>query len=244
MSTIAQVTRVLSGEAIYRLDESQPLPLCTDLRDRVRTVRGASASSRAIRIVSDLCDFANCALILGAARMLFGRDASFDPVLIVVPLIVCARFIDNNIEHGQINLPTVALTIWAIVLAEEDRAMPSGAMLAARDSHQTVRRARRAVSPARGKMAADPFFGRIWIVLLIWRRSWCLGRAGALAANARYLKVVSSMTDRYTMMLTNQSATSAMARLMSLGASAGRPPRRIGVVHRHRDRGWRSSSRL
>ena len=154
--------------------------------------------------------------------MLFGRERHLTPALILVPVIFCAHLIDNNIEHGQINLPTLALTIWAIVLGEEDRAMGSGAMLAAAVL----------IKPFAGLAALFLLLERKWrpilyaivfgIILLIAPIA-VFGPGGALGHTIDYLKVVSSMTDRYTLMLTNQSATSAVARIMSLGTGPALP---------------------
>ncbi len=213
--------RVLHGESIYRLDESShflyaPIIAIVFAPFAALPLRAAQFAWFLISGVSLI------ALIPGSARMLFGRERQLTPALILIPVILCARFIDNNIEHGQINLPTLALTVWAIVLGEEDRAMASGAMLAA-------------------AILIKPFAGLAALFLLLegkWRSIFVsiacglililapmlvFGPRGALDQTVAYLQVVSSMTDRYTTMLTNQSATSAIARLMSIGARAGAP---------------------
>ena len=155
--------------------------------------------------------------------MLFGRERRLTPALILVPLILCARFIDNNIEHGQINLPTLALTVWAIVLGEEDRAIASGAMLALAILIKPFAGLAALFLLLEGKWRPIVFsigFG----LLLMLAPILVFGPRGALEQTIAYLQVVGSMTDRYTTMLTNQSATSAVARLMSHRcASAGAP---------------------
>src|SRR5208283_3443226 len=70
-------------------------------------------------------------LIIGAGVILFGRERRLPAALIVVPVLLSFRFIDNNIEHGQINLPTLALIVWAIIYADESRDAWAGLMLAA-----------------------------------------------------------------------------------------------------------------
>jgi len=60
-------------------------------------------------------------LILGAGVILFGRERKLPAALIVVPVLLSFRFIDNNFDHGQINLPTLALIVWAIIYADESR---------------------------------------------------------------------------------------------------------------------------
>lgn len=214
-------TRVLHGESVYRLDESShflyaPIFAIALAPFAALPLRVAQFAWYLVSAVSIL------ALIRGSARVLFGRERELTPILIVIPVILCARFVDNNIEHGQINLPTLALTVWAIILGEEDRAIGSGAMLA-------------------GAILIKPFAGLAALFLLLegkWRPIMfsiafglvlmfapilVFGAHGAIEQTIAYLRVVSSMTDRYTTMLTNQSATSAIARLMSMGASAGAP---------------------
>ncbi|HVA76687.1 MAG TPA: glycosyltransferase family 87 protein, partial [Candidatus Binataceae bacterium] len=71
------------------------------------------------------------ALILGSGAMLFGRARTLPAALIVVPVVLTSILINNNFEHGQVNLPVLALCAWAIVYSRESRTMASGAMLAA-----------------------------------------------------------------------------------------------------------------
>src|SRR5216684_1533120 len=68
--------------------------------------------------------FALIEFVLGAGVILFGREPR-------LPALLAFRFIGNNIEHGQINLPTLALISWAIIYSEEDRPARSGLLLAA-----------------------------------------------------------------------------------------------------------------
>src|SRR5208283_2057752 len=70
-------------------------------------------------------------LIIGAGVILFGRGRQLPAELIVLPVLLSFRFIDNNFDHGQINLPTLALIVWAIVYANESRDAWAGLMLAA-----------------------------------------------------------------------------------------------------------------
>src|SRR5271157_1340339 len=52
------------------------------------------------------------AMIFGASALLFGRGRRLPIALIVLPVLFSVRFIDNNIEHGQINLIAIALISW------------------------------------------------------------------------------------------------------------------------------------
>ena len=69
------------------------------------------------------------ALITGTAAMLFGRERRLSALMLTAPVILSFRFIGNNIDHGQINLPVLALSVWAIIYAREDRPRIAGAML-------------------------------------------------------------------------------------------------------------------
>jgi hypothetical protein len=210
--------RVLHGESIYRLDESShflyaPIIAIAFAPFAALPLRGAQFAFFLVCAVSLI------ALIFGSRRMLLDRERRLTPVLILLPVILCARFIDNNIEHGQINLPTLALTVWAIIFGEEDLPIASGAALAL-------------------AVLIKPFAGLAGLFLLLegkWRPiifsigfgfalviapMLFFGPRGAIEQTIAYVQVVDSMTDRYTTMLTNQSATSAVARLMSIGAGA------------------------
>ena len=214
-------TRVLHGETIYRLEESShflyaPIFAIAFAPFAALPLRGAQLAWYLVSAVSLV------GLILGSGRMLFGRERQLTPALILVPVILCARFIDNNIEHGQINLPTLALAVWAIVFAEEDRAIASGAMLATAILIKPFAALAALFVLLEGRWRPILFSIVFGIILLI-APIVVFGPLGALDHTLAYLKVVSSMTDRYTTMLTNQSATSAVARLMSIGTGAGAP---------------------
>jgi hypothetical protein len=158
-------------------------------------------------------------LISGAGVILFGRERRLPAALIVVPVLLSSRFINNNFEHGQINLPTLALIVWAIIYAEESRDAWAGLMLAA-------------------AILIKPFAVLVALHLAIRRRfavlGWVLaagialivvpivifGPRGWIDQTGAYLTAIVSMTNRYRTMLTNQSAVSAVARLMSLRGGA------------------------
>lgn len=214
-------TRVLHGEPIYRLDESShflyaPIIAIAFAPLAALPLHAAQFAGYLVSAVSLV------ALILGSGRMLFGRERQLTPALILIPVMLCARFIDNNIEHGQINLPTLALAVWAIICAEEDRAIASGAMLAAAILIKPFAALAALFLLLEGKWRPILFSIAFGLLLMI-APMLVFGLRGALDQTIAYLQVVSSMTDRYTTMQTNQSATSAVARLMSIGARAGTP---------------------
>jgi glycosyl transferase family 87 len=163
--------------------------------------------------------FALVEFILGAGVILFRRERRLPAALIVLPVLFAFVFIDNNIEHGQINLPTLALIVWAIIAGEESRNVSAGAMLAT-------------------AILIKPFAVFAALYLLMRGRfavlGWTMVTGVALLAspivffgphrwidqNAAYLTAMASMTNRYRIMITNQSAVSAVARLMSLRIGA------------------------
>jgi hypothetical protein len=211
-------TRVLHGDPIYRLDESSHFLYAPIFAIAFATF--AALPLRAAQFAWYLVSaYSLVAVILGSRRMLFGRARKLTPALILVPVILCARFIDNNIEHGQINLPTLALTVWAIVLGEEDRAIASGAMLAAAILIKPFAALAALFLMLEGRWRPILFSAVFGIILLIAPIA-VFGPAGALGHTVAYLNVVSSMTDRYTTMLTNQSTASSVVRLMFIGAGA------------------------
>jgi hypothetical protein len=71
------------------------------------------------------------ALILGSGRLLFGAASKLRTDLIVVPLFLCTRFILQSFDKGQSDLLVLAMTVWGLVFANESKALPGGALLAA-----------------------------------------------------------------------------------------------------------------
>ncbi len=173
------------------------------------------------------------AFIIGANIMLFGRSRRISAILLAVPVLLSFRFIGNNIEHGQINLPVYALCVWLVIYAREERTPWSGAMLAAAVL----------VKPFALLAALYLAIRRKWAVL-----GWAIvaglalfllpvvvfGPSGLIEQTSSYLHSVASMTERYRTMLTNQSAVSAVARIVSRfdgeTAAEGPIPFRIGMA--------------
>jgi hypothetical protein len=153
--------------------------------------------------------------ILGAGIILFGRERRLSAALIVVPVLLSFRFIDNNFDHGQINLPTLALIVWAITYTDESRDTWAGLMLAAAilikpfailaALHLAIRRRFAAL----GWTVAAGIALMVVPIVVFGPHRW-------IDQTMAYATAVASMTNRYRTMLTNQSAVSAVARLMSL----------------------------
>jgi hypothetical protein len=159
-------------------------------------------------------------LILGAGVILFGRERQLSAALIVVPVLLSFRFIDNNFDHGQINLPTLALIVWAIIYAEESHHAWAGLMLAAAILIKPF-----AVLAALHLAIRKHFATLGWAVVagiaLLIVPIAVFGPPGWIDQTGAYLTAIASMTNRYRTMLTNQSAVSAVARLMSLSVGTG-----------------------
>jgi uncharacterized membrane protein (GlpM family) len=210
--------RVLHGLAIYPPDDSDRFLYAPIFAIAFAPI--AALPRRLAQLVFFAINaFALVEFILGSGTILFGRVRKLPASLIVLPVLFAFVFIDNNIEHGQVNLPTLALIVWAIVHAEESRNASAGAMLAA-------------------AILIKPFALLAALYLLIRRRfaalTWTAAAGVTLLAapivvfgphrwldqNAAYLTAIASMTNRYRTMITNQSAVSAVARMMSLKIGA------------------------
>src|SRR5260370_25224358 len=158
-------------------------------------------------------------LIVGAGVILFGRER-LPAALIVIPVLLSFRFIDNNFDHGQINLPTLALIVWAIIYADESRNAWAGLMLAAAILIKPF-----ALFAALHLCIRKHFAALGWAVVagiaLLIVPIVIFGPRGWIDQTSAYVTAISSMTNRYRPMLTNQSAVPAVARLMSLHIGTG-----------------------
>jgi hypothetical protein len=173
------------------------------------------------------------AFINGTVIMLFGRSRRLSAPLLAIPVLLSVRFIGNNIEHGQINLPILALCVWAIVYAREDRPRLAGVMLAAAVLVKPFALLAALYLGLRRKWTAlgcALIAGAAMFVLPIF--FFGVGRLGE--QTSAYLRTVASMTTQYRTMLTNQSAVAAAARLMvrfvDPTQAEGAAPFRIGMV--------------
>lgn len=160
------------------------------------------------------------ALILGSGAMLFGRARTLPAALIIVPVLLTSILINNNFEHGQVNLPILALCVWAVVYARESRSMASGAMLAAAILIKPFALLAGLYLLLRGRFAALGWT-IVAAVVLLGAPIVVFGPHGLVAQTGAYIQSVASMTDRYRTMLTNQSAVAWIARLeLRAGADA------------------------
>src|SRR6516164_1627670 len=70
-------------------------------------------------------------MILGTGRLPFGPAFKLGWELILVPLLLCIRFIHPNFDHGQINLLLLAMVVWGFAFAIESKPVAAGGLLAA-----------------------------------------------------------------------------------------------------------------
>jgi hypothetical protein len=210
--------RVLLGHAIYPPDDSDRF-LYAPIFAVAFAPLAALPRHLAQFVFFAVNAFSLIELILGAGVMLFGRERRLPAELIVVPVLLSFRFIDNNFDHGQINLPTLALIVWAIIYADGSRNAWAGLMLAAAILIKPF-----AVLAAIHLAIRKHFAALGWAVVagiaLLIVPIVVFGPHGLIDQTEAYVTAIASMTNRYRTMLTNQSAVSAVARLMSLRAGA------------------------
>jgi len=206
--------RVLHGHAIYPVDDSDRF-LYAPIFAIAFAPLAALPRHLAQFVFFAINAFSLIELILGAGVMLFGRERRLPAALIFVPVLLSFRFIDNNFDHGQINLPTLALIVWAIIYANESHDAWSGLMLAAAILIKPF-----AILAALHLAIRRHFVALGWTVVagiaLIVVPIVIFGPRGWIDQTGAYATAIASMTNRYRTMLTNQSAVSAVARLMSL----------------------------
>ena len=153
------------------------------------------------------------ALIYGSGRLLFARRL-LPAALIILPLLAVERFAGNNFEHGQINILTLAFIVWALIYADLDRPYPAGALLATAILIKPFALLAGWYLMLRGRRAVIVWTAISGVVLLALPILF-LGWSRAFAETVAYFTAVLSMGGRYRLMLTNQSATSALVRLLS-----------------------------
>ncbi len=206
--------RVLHGLAIYPPDDSDRF-----LYAPIFAIAFAPLAALPRRLAQfvffTINAYALVEFVLGAGVILFGRVRRLPAALIVLPVLLAFVFIDNNIEHGQINLPTLALIVWTIVAAEESHDPSAGGMLAAAILIKPFAVLAALYLLIRGRFKALGWTVVAGIALLVAPIVF-FGPHRWIDQSAAYVTAMLSMTNRYRTMITNQSAVSAVARVMSL----------------------------
>jgi len=207
-------SRILGGEPVYRLADSNHF-----LYAPLFAIFFAPLAMLPIKLAQLAWLIVNAvalvAFLAGAIVMLFGREYVVTPAILILPLLACSRLVNNNIEHGQANLPVLALVVWSIIFAEEGRRTRlSGLALAAAiliKPFAILAALFVALERRWGALAWTAVFG----VAILAAPVVILGPTRTISETIAYVHVVSSMTGRYQLMLTNQSASSAFERLFS-----------------------------
>jgi hypothetical protein len=70
-------------------------------------------------------------LITGNGRLLFGRNARLSAELVLIPVLLCVRFILPSLDHGQTDFIVLALISWGLAFANESKPLAAGGLLAA-----------------------------------------------------------------------------------------------------------------
>lgn len=160
------------------------------------------------------------ATILGSSRLLFGRGFELRWELIIIPVVLCIRFIHPNFDHGQINLLLLAMVVWGLALANESRPMAAGALLA---------------TAALGKPFALPvifyLFGRrrvrfmvalLFFGVVLLCLPFVLGAGYGLHQTADYMRSLTNRVPHLSHDLHNKYNQSAAAIAVRLFAATGR----------------------
>jgi len=158
------------------------------------------------------------AMIVGTSRLLFGRGFELRWEVIVIPVLLCTRFIHPNFDHGQINLLLLAMIVWGLALANQSSPVAAAALLAA-------------------SVLAKPFgvpvilylFGRrrarfiicllFFAVALLWLPSVFVGAGYARHETAEYIRSLATRVPNLSHDLYNKYNQSAAAIAVRLFAT-------------------------
>ena len=150
------------------------------------------------------------ALILGTSRLLFGRGFELRGELIIVPLLLCTRFIQPNFDHGQINLLLMAMIVWGLAFANESRPIAGGALLAASMLVKPIGLPVIFYSLGRGRLL---FFISLLFaaIALLWLPSVFIGTGYAFHETTEYIRSLTTRVPHLSHDLYNKYNQSAAA---------------------------------
>lgn len=159
------------------------------------------------------------AMIVGTHRLLLGPNFRLRAEMIVVPLILIARFLHPNFDHGQINLVVVTMVVWGLAFASESKAASAGFLLAASVLIKPFAIPAVAYLLVRKRFAILIAMVVSYLVLLSLP-SLCLGLRPTIDETIRYLPSILSRLPSYRLshdLLSphNQSAPAIAVRLLS-----------------------------
>jgi Glycosyltransferase family 87 len=158
------------------------------------------------------------AMILGTSRLLFGRGFELRGELILVPVLLCARFIQPNFDHGQINLLLMATIVWGLVFANESRPLAGGALLAASMLVKPIGLPVIFYSLVRGRVL---FFISLSLctIALLWLPSVFIGTGYAFHETTEYMRSLTTRVPHLSHDLYNKYNQSAAAIAVRLFAA-------------------------
>jgi len=167
---------------------------------------------RTARLLWFLISFAVAlpAMILGSGRLLFGRGFELRGELILVPVLLCVRFIEPNFDHGQINLLLMAMIVWGLALAHESRSKAGGALLAASILIKPIGLPAIFYSLLRGRA---PFVIALlfFVIMLAWLPSVFVGTGYAFHETTDYITSLTTRVPHLSHDLYNKYNQSAAA---------------------------------
>jgi Glycosyltransferase family 87 len=163
------------------------------------------------------------AMIAGTSQLLFGAKADLRGELIIIPVLLCARFIEPNFDHGQINLLLVAMIVWGLAYANESNTIAASALLAA---SVVVKPFALPVilyllSCRRVLFVISLLF---FVIALLWLPSVFVGTGYALHETTEYLRSLSTRVPHLSHDLHNkynQSAAAIAVRLFAANTGRG-----------------------
>jgi hypothetical protein len=157
-------------------------------------------------------------MILGTSRLLFGRGFELRWELIVIPVLLCTRFIHPNFDHGQINLLLLAMIVWGLALANQSSPVAAGALLAASVLAKPfgVPVILYLLGRGRVRFAISLLF---FAVALLWLPSVFVGAGYALHETAEYIRSLITRVPNLSHDLYNKYNQSAAAIAVRLFAT-------------------------
>jgi hypothetical protein len=162
-------------------------------------------------------------MILGTSRLLFGLGFELRWELIVIPVLLCTRFIHPNFDHGQINLLLLAMIVWGLAFANQSSPVAGGLLLAASVLAKPfgVPVILYLLGRGRVRFAISLLF---FAVALLWLPSVFVGGGYALHETAEYIRSLITRVPNLSHDLYNkynQSAAAIAVRLLATTKQRG-----------------------
>ncbi len=154
------------------------------------------------------------AFICASYRMLFGAEKQITAALILWPTLFCVRFINNNVEHGQLDIIVLALVVWSIVMAQNGAWKTAGALAGFALMTKPLALGALLYLLATRKYVAL-VYTFVFVALLLALPIPFTGVDRAVALNLGYAHAVASMGSSYRQTTINQSVSAVVFRILS-----------------------------